>query len=85
MIDNLETVQDVEALLPTLRRLVNPSKVLLTSRHSLSEEGDFYHTIVPELTAAEALALVRQEAAIRNIPQVLAASDADLYPNLWFV
>jgi hypothetical protein len=85
VIDNLETVQDVEALLPTLRRLVNPSKVLLTSRHSLSEEGDFYHTIVPELTAAEALALVRQEAAIRNIPQVLAASDADLYPNLWFV
>jgi hypothetical protein len=80
VIDNLETVQDVEALLPTLRRLVNPSKILLTTRHSLSAEGDFYHTVVPELTAAEALALMRQEAAIRNIPQVLAASDADLYP-----
>lgn len=80
VIDNLETVQDVETLLPTLRRLVNPSKILLTTRHSLGTEGDFYHTVVPELTMDEALALVRQEAAIRNIPQVLAASDADLYP-----
>lgn len=80
VIDNLETVLDVEALLPTLRRLVNPSKILLTTRHSLIEEADLYHTVVPELSLDEALALVRQEAAIRNIPQVLAASDADLHP-----
>ena len=80
VIDNLETVQDVAALLPTLRRLVNPSKILLTTRHSLTAEADLYHTIVPELTVDEALALVRQEATMRNIPQVLAASDADLYP-----
>ncbi len=80
VIDNLETVQDVAVLLPTLRRLVNPSKILLTTRHSLTDEADLYHTIVPELTREEALALVRQEATIRNIPQVLAAGDTDLYP-----
>lgn len=80
VIDNLETVQDVEALLPALRRLVNPSKILITTRHSLTDEADLYHTIVPELNVEEALALVRQEATIRNIPQVLAATDADLRP-----
>jgi len=80
VIDNLETVQDVEALLPTLRRLVNPSKILITTRYSLTDETDLYHTTMPELTREEALALVRQDATIRNIPQVLAASDVDLQP-----
>ncbi|MCE7983068.1 MAG: ATP-binding protein [Caldilinea sp. CFX5] len=80
VIDNLESVVDVAALLPTLRRLVNPSKILLTTRYSLTDEADLHHTLVPELLVDEALALVRQEAAIRNIPQVLAASDTDLLP-----
>ncbi|MEZ4728425.1 MAG: NB-ARC domain-containing protein [Caldilineaceae bacterium] len=82
VIDNLETVLDVTSLLPTLRRLVNPSKILLTTRHSLTDEADLYHTVVPELSSTDALALIRQEAGVRNIPHVLAASDADLAPIL---
>lgn len=82
VIDNLETVLDVTSLLPTLRRLVNPSKILLTTRHSLINEADLYHTVVPELSATDALALLRQEARVRNLPHVLAASDADLAPIL---
>lgn len=80
VIDNLETVLDLTNLLPTLRRLVNPSKLLLTTRDSLANEADLYHTVIPPLGNADALALVRQEARVRNIPQVLAASDAELQP-----
>ena len=80
VIDNLETVRDVTTLLPTLRRLVNPSKILLTTRHSLTDEADLYHSVVPELAPSDALALIRQEAKLRNLPHVLTASDADLYP-----
>lgn len=80
VIDNLETVLDVATLLPTLRRLVNPSKILLTTRHSLTDEADLYHLVVPQLTCSEALALVRQEARVRNITSVVNASDAELEP-----
>ena len=80
VIDNLETVLDVATLLPTLRRLINPSKILLTTRQSLTNEADLYHLVVPQLSPSEALALVRQEAKVRNITSVVNASDAELAP-----
>lgn len=80
VIDNLETVRDVESLLPTLRRLANPSKFLLTSRKSLYAEPDIYHFEVPELSLENALQLIRQEATLRHLPHLLAASDDDLEP-----
>ncbi|MEM7348488.1 MAG: NB-ARC domain-containing protein, partial [Chloroflexota bacterium] len=49
IIDNLETVVDYQALLPTLRQLLNPTKFLLTSRYSLREEGDVYSWTLREL------------------------------------
>lgn len=80
VIDNLETLADVEALLPTLRRLAGPSRFLLTSRKVLPGERDIYHLPVPELSEADALALVRFEAATRNLQAVSEAGDADLRP-----
>jgi hypothetical protein len=80
VIDNLETLPDVEALLPTLRRLVGPSRFLLTSRKALPDEPDIYHLPVPELAEADALALLRHEAQMRNLQAVVDASDADLQP-----
>lgn len=80
IIDNLETLTDLEALVDTLRDLANPTKFLLTSRVSLFGEPDIYHYPVPELTGALTLHLVRQEARLRNLPDLLAASDADLHP-----
>ena len=80
VIDNLETLRDVAALLPTLRRLAGPSRFLLTSRQALPGEPDVYHLPVPELAEADALALLRSEAETRNLPAVRAASDADLRP-----
>jgi Cdc6-like AAA superfamily ATPase len=80
IIDNLETLIDVETLLPLLRRLANPSKFILTTRHSLYDEPDLYHLKVPELTWKDALHLMRWEAGHRNIQSVINAKDTDLYP-----
>ncbi|HNS00758.1 MAG TPA: ATP-binding protein [Anaerolineae bacterium] len=80
VIDNLETVADVESLLPTLRRLAGPSRFLLTSRRALPHEPGIYHLTVPELAEPDALALVRHEARMRNLATVSQADDAELRP-----
>lgn len=80
VIDNLESVSDLSYLLPILRRLANPSKFLLTTRVSLFAEGDLAHWVAPELTEADALALLRAEGERRNIPAILTATPADLLP-----
>ena len=80
VIDNLETVADLEALAPALLTLANPTKFVLTSRKRLVEESGIYLYPVPELSEGDALALVRQEATLRNLPEVATAPDADLRP-----
>lgn len=80
VIDNLETVQDVEALFPTVRNLVNPSTFVFTSRKSLYTEGDVFPFAVSELDEESALELVRMEAGLRNRPDLAAAGDEDLRP-----
>lgn len=80
VLDNLETVQDVHRLLPTLRTMLGPTKFLLTSRESYYDESDLYHYVVPELNALHALALVRQEARIQNLDVLWEATDETLYP-----
>ncbi len=79
-VDNLETADDVDSLLPVLHRLANPAKVLLTTRHSLFGEPGVYHFQTPELSEADALALARLEAEQRNLPEISQASDAELHP-----
>ena len=80
VIDNLETLQDVDALFPLLRTLVNPTRFVLTTRESLFAEPDIYHMAVPELCAEDACQLLRCEAEIRNLPDVAAVDDALLHP-----
>lgn len=80
VIDNLETVDDLEVLLPLLRELSNPTKFILTTRESLYTERDIYHYRVPELSEEEALNLVRREANATNLPHVATATDEDLRP-----
>jgi hypothetical protein len=80
VVDNLETVVDLESLLPVLRRLSGPSKFLLTSRQLLAAEPGIYQYPLSELSQADALALVRQQAALRHLPHVSAASDDELLP-----
>ncbi len=82
VIDNLETLVDVESLLPLLHDLANPTKFLLTSRDSLYDQAGIYHFPIPELSEVNALRLVRYEARLSNLPQVEQASDAELKPIL---
>jgi hypothetical protein len=80
VIDNLETVADLEVLLPLLRTLVDPSKIVLTSRKRLAGETDIHLYAVPELSEAHALTLVRGAGAQHNVPGLADATDVELRP-----
>lgn len=80
VIDNLETLTDVESLVPTLRQLANPTKFLLTSRESLHYEPGLFHFQLPELTEVDALRLIRHEARLHNLPYLAEAGDDELKP-----
>lgn len=79
VIDNLETVNDLETLLPLLRHLANPTKFLVTTRYNLFAEV-IAHIQVPEMAESDALQLIRHEAQLRYLQDVANASDADLQP-----
>ncbi|MBX3051720.1 MAG: hypothetical protein KF753_09620 [Caldilineaceae bacterium] len=78
VIDNLESLADLEQLLPLVQRFANPAKFLLTSRQRLPGASAIYHFSLPGLEEADALALIRYEAATGNLPHVAAANDAQL-------
>lgn len=78
IIDNLETVIDYQTLLPLLRRLSNPSKFLLTSRHNLRAYSDIFCLSLQELDQAEAFALLRYEASMRGLQALVNASETQL-------
>ena len=80
VIDNLETLADVETLAPTLRRLSGVSKIVLTSRKALFDEPAVRNVVVPELSFTHALRLVRLEAGQRHLSDVAEASDDELQP-----
>jgi hypothetical protein len=78
VIDNLESITGVDVLLDLLRDLTMPSKFLLTTRHSLLQAPDVFGGRVPELQRADAIALLRWEGEIRNLPHIAAAGDDEL-------
>ncbi|HMQ50991.1 MAG TPA: NB-ARC domain-containing protein [Anaerolineae bacterium] len=78
VIDNLETALDYQTLLPTLYQLANPSRFLLTSRHSLRAYPEVYCCPLPELSQADTMALLRHEAQVRGIPALANAAQAQL-------
>ena len=79
VIDNLETAADYQTLLPLLGKLVNPSKILLTSRYSLPDNpAPTFRVSLTGLGQDEALRLVRHEAQVRGLVLLLNASDEQL-------
>lgn len=80
VIDNLETVADIESLVDTLRELAMPTKFLLTSRESLFHQPEIHHYAVPELDETLAIDLIRKEAQARNLVPLQQASDQELLP-----
>jgi hypothetical protein len=78
VIDNLETVPDINHLLPFLRQISTTTKILLTSRVQLLDEGDVFPYVVPPLTIEQAKELLEKEAQIRNIPVLLELPEGSL-------
>ncbi len=80
VIDNLETLLDVETLIPVLGRLIDPTRIILTSRIRLESEPGIYHFSVPALDEVHSLQLIRLEAKNANLQHVADASDDELRP-----
>jgi hypothetical protein len=78
VVDNLETASDYQALIPDLQQLVNPTKFLLTSRHSLHDHPGTQSWSLDELSAADSLALLRYEARERGLAELSLAPDEPL-------
>ncbi|MBE7467663.1 MAG: helix-turn-helix domain-containing protein [Anaerolineales bacterium] len=82
VVDNLETAADYQTLLPFLRQLANPTKFLLTSRHSLHAYSEAFCLTLKELNQVDALALLQYEAEIRGVTALTSASETqrgDIY------
>ncbi|MBN1995407.1 MAG: hypothetical protein JW953_22150 [Anaerolineae bacterium] len=84
VIDNLETASDYQTFLPFLVTLVNPSKFLLTSRHSLCAYPDIFCHSLAELSQADTIHLIRYEARMRGIP-MLANAPTDKLRSIYDV
>jgi transcriptional regulator with XRE-family HTH domain len=78
VIDNLETIADYQALLPVLRKLANPSKFLLTSRHNLRAHSDVFCLNLTELSWNDTFAFLMHEAEVRGISILAEASEVQL-------
>jgi hypothetical protein len=61
VIDNLETVSDVDALMPSLARIGRPTRFLLTSRQSMSHFPYVTRLAVPPLSMAHSRLLIESE------------------------
>lgn len=80
VVDNLETAADYRTLVPDLQGLVNPTRFLLTSRHSLHEYPGVHSLSLDELSADDSLALLRYEAGERGLTDVANAAEETLLP-----
>jgi hypothetical protein len=80
VIDNLESVSDVELLLPALLPLARPARFLLTSRQTLSHFPAVVRFPVHPLSPADSRALVESELRRHGRPGALPAAEmAALY------
>ena len=61
VIDNLESVSDVDTLLPALMPLARPTRFLLTSRHTMSRYPTVFCRPVKSLSLEDSRALVESE------------------------
>lgn len=78
VVDNLETAADYQALVPELQNLANPTRFLLTSRHSLHDHPGVYCLSLDELSENDSLALLRHEMSTRGLAGIVSATEKDL-------
>ena len=82
VLDNLETVIDCDTLPDWFWEMADPSKFLLTSRHWLEAHVGPSVLSLDQLPECENLALIRHEAQLRGLPEVVEARDEALQPIL---
>jgi hypothetical protein len=75
VIDNLESIDDVAALLPALSPLAGPTRFLLTSRQSMSRYPFVTRFAVPPLSLEDSRALVESELSRNGRLALLTDSD----------
>jgi hypothetical protein len=75
VLDNIEVVPDCGNLPDWFWTMTNPSKLLLTSRHWLESDVGAAMIPVEQLSELDSLALVRHEAGLRGLAEVVAAGD----------
>ena len=78
VVDNLETAADHDALLPKLWELANPTRFLLTSRHTLGDHPHVLCLTLNELSETDSLAFIRYEGEERGACAIAGAGDAVL-------
>ncbi len=77
VLDNFETVHDSEALVDAVFDILGQSKLLITSRHGMSDDRLFNITL-SGLPEQEGVAFLRMEGEERGIPTVKSADDVVL-------
>jgi hypothetical protein len=75
VLDHLETVLDCGMLPDWLWDMADPSKFLLTSRHLLDAEVGQSVLSLDQLSEPDCLALIRHEAHLRGLREVVKAND----------
>lgn len=78
VVDNLETIEDYESLLPPIRKLANPTKFLLTSRYSLGQHSDVFSHSLTGLSQADTFAFLKYQAKTLHIDPLHEATAHDL-------
>ena len=78
ILDNLEAENQVNLLADSLPALTNPSKFLLTSRVRLPAGTTIHNITLQELSPAESLTLIRNQAQTIGLTELAQASETDL-------
>lgn len=78
IVDNVEAVGDADYLLERLAELINPSKIVLTSRARPSGRLAVYVLDLTELPEAEAAQLLRHHAAVLGEMALVEAPEAEM-------
>lgn len=80
IIDNLESKSGAASLFDQLKPWTNPSKFLLTSRARPFGQRNVWTQSLDELSLADILALIRQEAARLDLAELAQSKEDDLLP-----
>jgi len=78
VVDNLETVEDYQALVEELANLLKPSRAILTSRVRLEPNEHIQEVHVKGLSESAAIEFLRQEAQDKGVSPIAVAEEVVL-------